>query len=147
MKNASCKLASRPVRSGPRLNPLAYWRVNTKEMRSIQTAGLVRELAQITRVDSRAVAQLNAAINIRGPGSRVPEMKRHRVNCEIQSIHSSGDPDEQAHPVVNSAPQRRRSPVEGGSIHFIEVIGCERSPETAGRRSEDAIVSGMQCYA
>jgi hypothetical protein len=70
-------------------------------MRSIQTAGLVREIAQITRVDSRAVAQLNAAINIRGPGSRVPEMKRHRVNCEIQSIHSSGDPDEQAHPVVN----------------------------------------------
>jgi hypothetical protein len=30
-----------------------------------------------------------------------------------------GDPNELAHPVVNSAPQRRRSPVEGGSIHRV----------------------------
>ena len=29
------------------------------------------------------------------------------------------DPDELAHPVVNSAPQRPRTPVEGGSTHVV----------------------------
>ena len=95
-------------------------------MRSIQTAGPVRKLARITRIDSRAVAQLNAGINIRGPGSRGPEMKRHRV--KVQSIHSSGDPDERVHPVVNGAPQRRRSPVEGESIHVdVDEHGSYRA--------------------
>ena len=32
---------------------------------------------------------------------------------------TTGDPNESPHPVVNSAPQRRRSPVEGGSIHVV----------------------------
>jgi len=32
---------------------------------------------------------------------------------------SIDDPDEQGHPDVNSAPQRRRSPMEGGSIHIV----------------------------
>ena len=30
-----------------------------------------------------------------------------------------GDPNNSAHPPVNSAPQRRRSPVEGGSTHVV----------------------------
>jgi hypothetical protein len=31
----------------------------------------------------------------------------------------TGDPDELAHPVVNSAPQRPRSPAVGGSTHVV----------------------------
>jgi len=33
----------------------------------------------------------------------------------VDTVDSFGDPNEQALPVVNSAPLRRRSPVEGGS--------------------------------
>src|ERR1700693_526404 len=47
------------------------------------------------------------------------------VNSWGCNTDSSGDPDEQAHPVVNSAPQRRRSPVEGGSTHVVSSYGLE----------------------
>ncbi len=40
-----------------------------------------------------------------------------------QTVDSSGDPDEQAHPVVNRAPQRRRSSKGGGPIH-VNPISC-----------------------
>ena len=52
-------------------------------------------------IDSRAVcAAFTLALGSEA-GSRDPEMKRHRVNCRIRSIHSSGDPNERAHPIVN----------------------------------------------
>ncbi len=38
------------------------------------------------------------------------------------------DPNEKAHPVVNSAPQRRRSPMGGGPIHVnVDVHGSYRA--------------------
>jgi hypothetical protein len=37
----------------------------------------------------------------------------------ISKEHLIRSPNERCHPVVNSAPQWRRSPVEGGSIHVV----------------------------
>jgi hypothetical protein len=67
-------------------------------------------------IDSRAVcAAFTLALGSEA-GSRDPEMKRHRVNCRIRSIHSSGDPDEQAHPVVNGIQSSWRSLFFTGSL-------------------------------
>ncbi len=41
---------------------------------------------------------------------------------------SFGDPDERDHPDVNSAPQWRRSPMEGGSIALRSVCVLLESP-------------------
>jgi hypothetical protein len=50
------------------------------------------------------------------------------VNWLVARADSSGDPDGQGHPVVNSAPQRRRSPVEGESIHVdVDEHGSYRA--------------------
>jgi len=41
---------------------------------------------------------------------------------------TTGDPDERGHPLVNSAPQRRRSPMGGGPIHVnVDEHGSYRA--------------------
>jgi hypothetical protein len=95
-------------------------------MRSIQTLGSGSKPSWILFIDSKAaphqkvrlrerserhlrddentlILLCDARTKILGAGSRGPEMKRHCVNERIRSIHSSGDPNEQAHPIVNSA--------------------------------------------
>jgi hypothetical protein len=95
----------------------AHWLVNTKKVEAFKRIHAPASYhGSITPVIPEQLPTWRLHQEPRPPNRTAERMNDDRVNWRIFLHPSSGDPDERSHPVVNSAPQQRGSPM-GEPIH------------------------------